>query len=119
MRDVYSVTRVDRTLILLCLYSESSHGRNSFFSSYLLFCFFFFFFSSRRRHTRSKRDWSSDVCSSDLHPLSIVRPNRLDERIKTESRRRTRAPNSLAASARGAPGGRLRNRRNRDRKSVV
>src|SRR5699024_11318399 len=26
-----------------------------------------FFFSSRRRHTRSKRDWSSDVCSSDLH----------------------------------------------------
>src|SRR5579885_3766144 len=29
-------------------------------------CCFFFFFSSRRRHTRSKRDWSSDVCSSDL-----------------------------------------------------
>src|SRR5699024_11231673 len=26
-----------------------------------------FFLSSRRRHTRSKRDWSSDVCSSDLH----------------------------------------------------
>src|SRR5699024_11952094 len=26
----------------------------------------FVFFSSRRRHTRSKRDWSSDVCSSDL-----------------------------------------------------
>src|SRR5699024_6713379 len=29
--------------------------------------FLFFFFSSRRRHTRSKRDWSSDVCSSDLN----------------------------------------------------
>src|SRR5699024_11942499 len=29
----------------------------------------FFFFSSRRRHTISKRDWSSDVCSSDLHYL--------------------------------------------------
>src|SRR3712207_7294958 len=32
---------------------------------------FFFFFSSRRRHTRYWRDWSSDVCSSDLqydHP---------------------------------------------------
>src|SRR5216683_4609329 len=29
-------------------------------------CIFFFFFSSRRRHTRSDRDWSSDVCSSDL-----------------------------------------------------
>src|SRR5690606_28656090 len=27
----------------------------------------FFFFSSRRRHTRFSRDWSSDVCSSDLH----------------------------------------------------
>src|SRR6266852_5887994 len=30
----------------------------------LMFCFFFF--SSRRRHTRCYRDWSSDVCSSDL-----------------------------------------------------
>src|SRR5690606_40284262 len=30
----------------------------------------FFFFSSRRRHTRFSRDWSSDVCSSDL-PLSM------------------------------------------------
>src|SRR5439155_6599878 len=28
--------------------------------------FFLFFFSSRRRHTRWPRDWSSDVCSSDL-----------------------------------------------------
>src|SRR5439155_16864483 len=32
----------------------------------LFFFFFFFFFSSRRRHTRWPRDWSSDVCSSDL-----------------------------------------------------
>src|SRR5207249_7609273 len=31
--------------------------------------------SSRRRHTRSKRDWSSDVCSSDLRPLTR-RPRR-------------------------------------------
>src|SRR5256884_3999306 len=30
----------------------------------------FFFFSSRRRHTRCSRDWSSDVCSSDLKPES-------------------------------------------------
>src|SRR2546428_9313273 len=29
-----------------------------------------FFFSSRRRHTRSDRDWSSDVCSSDLASTS-------------------------------------------------
>src|SRR3712207_8555618 len=28
-----------------------------------------FFFSSRRRHTRYWRDWSSDVCSSDLGPM--------------------------------------------------
>src|SRR5207253_7603311 len=36
-------------------------------------CFDYFFFSSRRRHTRWPRDWSSDVCSSDLeqvlHPV--------------------------------------------------
>src|SRR6266511_5764122 len=31
-----------------------------------MFISFFFFFSSRRRHTRFSRDWSSDVCSSDL-----------------------------------------------------
>src|SRR2546429_255174 len=30
------------------------------------YLYFFFFFSSRRRHTRCSRDWSSDVCSSDL-----------------------------------------------------
>src|SRR2546422_4123455 len=39
--------------------------------------YYFFFFSSRRRHTRCSRDWSSDVCSSDLglqaaHPRSRV-----------------------------------------------
>src|SRR5215510_12032310 len=34
-----------------------------------VFCFFFFF-SSRRRHTRWPRDWSSDVCSSDLKWLA-------------------------------------------------
>src|SRR3712207_8242240 len=33
----------------------------------LLIVIFFFFFSSRRRHTRYWRDWSSDVCSSDLN----------------------------------------------------
>src|SRR5690625_6070114 len=32
-----------------------------------------FFFSSRRRHTRWPRDWSSDVCSSDLDLVAIVR----------------------------------------------
>src|SRR2546429_1595818 len=32
-----------------------------------------FFFSSRRRHTRCSRDWSSDVCSSDLIGLAHSR----------------------------------------------
>src|SRR5690606_41085923 len=30
------------------------------------------FFSSRRRHTRFSRDWSSDVCSSDLWPETVA-----------------------------------------------
>src|SRR5204863_2375570 len=38
---------------------------------FLFFCIFFFF-SSRRRHTRSLRDWSSDVCSSDLASLPMT-----------------------------------------------
>src|SRR4051812_49812159 len=32
----------------------------------------FFFFSSRRRHTRLTCDWSSDVCSSDLHSFAFA-----------------------------------------------
>src|SRR6266700_6435183 len=42
---------------------------------------FFFFFSSRRRHTRFSRDWSSDVCSSDLggaRSKEKVGPNEID-----------------------------------------
>src|SRR2546429_3370136 len=31
-----------------------------------------FFFSSRRRHTRCSRDWSSDVCSSDLVAVAFI-----------------------------------------------
>src|SRR2546421_9539085 len=53
-------------LSVLSLFSTiliSYFSRVSFFS--LIYCCFFFF-SSRRRHTRSDRDWSSDVCSSDL-----------------------------------------------------
>src|SRR5439155_14424050 len=41
-----------------------------------------FFFSSRRRHTRWPRDWSSDVCSSDL--------SWRDHRGRDEHERRTR-----------------------------
>src|SRR5690606_16478074 len=38
-----------------------------------------FFFSSRRRHTRFSRDWSSDVCSSDLR-------KGMERRLKTQQR---------------------------------
>ena len=52
------VVRVDVVIVLVCL---------------------FFFFSSRRRHTRLQGDWSSDVCSSDLH----------DDRIQVGKDQRT------------------------------
>src|SRR6266496_5736397 len=69
---------------------------------------FFFFFSSRRRHTRSLRDWSSDVCSSDLTrhirmyaalPPSIlssvpVFPWEMVRRHLTEDRKSTRLNSS-------------------------
>src|SRR2546422_5236754 len=42
-------------------------------STWVSWIIFFFFFSSRRRHTRCSRDWSSDVCSSDLIALTLVR----------------------------------------------
>src|SRR2546429_2583403 len=38
----------------------------------------FFFFSSRRRHTRCSRDWSSDVCSSDLSVAIVSGPGAQD-----------------------------------------
>src|SRR3712207_8662347 len=50
-----------------------------FFNIYYFFfiAFFFFFFSSRRRHTRYWRDWSSDVCSSDLVEVLAARHGRV------------------------------------------
>src|SRR6267378_6069538 len=42
------------------------HGRSCSLCGLIICYFCCFFFSSRRRHTRSLRDWSSDVCSSDL-----------------------------------------------------
>src|SRR5436309_11601970 len=51
--------------------------------SFIIFVFFFFFFSSRRRHTRFSRDWSSDVCSSDL----------IDSRQLVRTRRMATPPN--------------------------
>src|SRR5215510_16117363 len=58
--------------------------------------FAFFFFSSRRRHTRWPRDWSSDVCSSDLHrepghadPGQRVQCRARIDRVEAEARRRS------------------------------
>src|SRR5437868_10350446 len=46
----------------------------------------FFFFSSRRRHTRSKRDWSSDVCSSDLNEKLLSEARAERQRMLREAR---------------------------------
>src|SRR5438105_11806473 len=53
-------------LYSFCLFALYSSVYFICFSLFVVVLFFFFFFSSRRRHTRSTRDWSSDVCSSDL-----------------------------------------------------
>src|SRR2546422_3225293 len=57
---LYFFARRKSWYIVLRLYMLFSGGNRGFFFS------LFFFFSSRRRHTRCSRDWSSDVCSSDL-----------------------------------------------------
>src|SRR5690606_41145035 len=50
---------------------------------------YLFFFSSRRRHTRFSRDWSSDVCSSDLIEKAVLQQienllsGKLDARLNT------------------------------------
>src|SRR5207253_7420794 len=44
-----------------------------------------FFFSSRRRHTRWPRDWSSDVCSSDLADSALAHPWVGESGIRTTS----------------------------------
>src|SRR5699024_11581310 len=56
-------------------------------SSYLIF-----FFSSRRRHTRSKRDWSSDVCSSDLRLFFISDKNGIPNIYQMKLSDRTTIP---------------------------
>src|SRR5699024_11889661 len=56
------------------------------------------FLSSRRRHTRSKRDWSSDVCSSDLLITQDEQPDKQTRRARlpgvAADRRRIRAVES-------------------------
>src|SRR3989449_7178810 len=59
----------------------------------------FFFFSSRRRHTRCSRDWSSDVCSSDLAltlPLyKLVEPTLLQQLVQPLVERMCHRPRPL------------------------
>src|SRR5207302_3539789 len=75
----------------------------------------FFFFSSRRRHTSFSRDWSSDVCSSDLDDREDgTAPPRVDDaggvlesrrhrrRVAARSRPRGRPPRGPAGAA-GCP----------------
>src|SRR3989449_7198289 len=52
-----------------------------------------FFFSSRRRHTRCSRDWSSDVCSSDLSLMYM--PNTLPAVSLTTQRRLLHVEDSI------------------------
>src|SRR5204863_1452559 len=72
------------------------------FASYYPHMYFlqaiYFFFSSRRRHTRSLRDWSSDVCSSDLtlrRLLAVQRRVRLTPVPGSCDRRRQRSDSRL------------------------
>src|SRR5207253_5300101 len=64
-----------------------------------VFIFCFFFFSSRRRHTRWPRDWSSDVCSSDL----VDRQARTDARGPRRLSRRGRRGARGGGRRRGVP----------------
>src|SRR5438445_6634533 len=61
-----------------------------------LVSFIFFFFSSRRRHTRYWRDWSSDVCSSDLKVRTRAMSNGVatpepSNRMKVKTKRENRS----------------------------
>src|SRR5207253_6601239 len=57
---------------------------SSYCSYYNLKFVLFFFFSSRRRHTRWPRDWSSDVCSSDLKLQALFHRNRSKQQLNDE-----------------------------------
>src|SRR5207249_8949622 len=89
------------------------------------------FFSSRRRHTSSKRDWSSDVCSSDLgtaadfakyaikpreHEIEQVPPlptSTASEVSSPATRASPAEPGPSAETAVAQPGGRLRSEERR------
>src|SRR2546422_11310871 len=72
---------------------------------------FFFFFSSRRRHTRCSRDWSSDVCSSDLAQkdgyeavqlglVEFIKPQRITKPMAGHFKKANAAPMRLLGEVR-------------------
>src|SRR2546429_4551333 len=65
-----------RRIIMSMHVKDDFHSIFKYFRLILLMLrlVFFFFFSSRRRHTRCSRDWSSDVCSSDLSSPDEAHP---------------------------------------------
>src|SRR5437660_2636571 len=69
----------------------------------------FFFFSSRRRHTRWPRDWSSDVCSSDLHGEGVL--NGFLESEGAGADERAGSMGIRKRSGKAAPGGGVDHRR--------
>src|SRR2546429_5267844 len=89
------MARVTRILILVLWNSMQNSAMLMFQTMSIDTVFFCFFFSSRRRHTRCSRDWSSDVCSSDLAPVwnDAFGPADL-ERVHEEAER-ARTPVSL------------------------
>src|SRR5690606_38257767 len=69
---------------------------------YISLLFELFFFSSRRRHTRFSRDWSSDVCSSDLSRTNDVADSHYSLRLNSDR------SGALAGAGAGAGAGRAR-----------
>src|SRR5690349_24076094 len=69
----------------------------------IILVFFFFFFSSRRRHTRSLRDWSSDVCSSDLVVACSLQLGASGRRVRRKIDRALRRRQARRDDARRSP----------------
>src|SRR5216683_3651910 len=85
------------------------HSSFFFFFHEVISFFFFFFFSSRRRHTRSDRDWSSDVCSSDLiHHIARL-PIKADAKATTVSVVQARSANVAPVTTMDSPSAMMMN----------
>src|SRR5258707_2374765 len=83
-----------RTVVTEVAEQFVSYGIDEFFSNYVRVTHYrwvyssdcdLFFFSSRRRHTRYWRDWSSDVCSSDLSGDQLGKPVLAGPRVRSRA----------------------------------